>query len=85
MLSDFMSKVIYDRKLSGKFYVERKPKEIAELLVKICEENDDGVGQAIVNALELKYDDKIPDIFGIEDKKLLEVLRFYYKDSVKRN
>jgi signal transduction histidine kinase len=45
----------YSKKHSGKFYVERKTREIARLLVKICEENDDRAGQALSNALNLRY------------------------------
>jgi hypothetical protein len=79
-----MSKITYDKKISGKFYVERRPKEIAELLVKICEENDDRVGQAMQNALAIKFgDNNAHDIFNMEDPELLKILQAYYKSSKK--
>lgn len=62
----------------------RKPKEIAELLVKICKENDDRIGQALWNALDMQYGE-VPDLFVVEDDELLKVLEKYYKNSVKGN
>lgn len=77
-------KPLYDKKISGKFYVERKPREIAELLVKICEENDDRVGQAIFNALWFWYKEHKPhDTFSIEDKEFLDILKAYHRGSRK--
>jgi hypothetical protein len=63
----------------------RKPEEIAELLVKICKENDDRIGQAFFNALAMEYGRPIPDIFNIEDDELLKILEAYYKDSTEGN
>ena len=64
----------------------RKPQEIADLLVKICKENDDRVMQAIQNAMWAKTGNNDGgDFFGLEDSELLRYLQRYYKSSKSGN
>lgn len=66
--------------------VVRKPEKIAEILVKICKENDDRVGQALFNALWETYGEhKAYDTFNIEDDELLKILEAYHKHSIEGN
>lgn len=93
---DFIIKSVQKSSSTGMFKVVRKPEEIAELLIKICKENDDRVGQALYNALASKRQnlawarrgDKMGyayDTFNIEDDALLAILKAYYRSSVRGN
>lgn len=81
-----MGRIRYTKRYSKQFYVARKPRKIAELLVKACNENDDRVGQALYNALWLYYKKHEPiDTFYIEDDEMVKILESYLKGNAKRD